>query len=199
VGNIANPLGFTPPELCSWEGRFDDPGRTFRTLYCAEKPLTCLREKLADFRPSLKTLKEFGATGLESAFSLPSSWRATYALAPAAVRIHSGDLINIDDPGVRRDLETELRDLMFDLGVEHLDMGEIQGGDRRPTQAIAQTLYRWGAAGVAYRSKLDNEICLALFETRAELLPSGEIRKLIEPLPELENVCREFRLSLVRS
>ncbi len=88
---------------------------------------------------------------------------------------------------------------MLDLGVEHLDMGEIQGRDRRPTQAIAQTLYRWGAAGVVYRSKLDNEICLALFEGRAELLSSDGVRKLSDPLPELEKVCREFRLSLGRS
>jgi len=196
VGNIANPLGFTPPEFCSWEGRFDDPSKIFRTLYCAEQSLTCLREKLADFRPSLKALKE---AGMESVSSIPGAWRATYALAPAVLRILSGDLIRIDDPGARRELETELRDFMLDLGVEHLDMGEIQGGDRRPTQAIAQTLYRWGAAGVVYRSKLDNEICLALFEGRAELLPSGEVRKLSDPLLELEKVCREFRLSLDRS
>lgn len=36
VGYCVNPLGFTPLDLYSFNHRFDDIRRRFRTLYCAE-------------------------------------------------------------------------------------------------------------------------------------------------------------------
>ncbi len=117
-------------------------------------------------------------------------------MASGHVRILSGSLVDLDEVAIRRDLAIELVDLLEGLGFEHLDMGEIQGSERRLTQAVAGVLYRWGAAGVVYRSKLDNKVCAALFEGRAELLPTGEIRKLTNPLSDLKKVCREFHLDL---
>ena len=38
--------------------RWDDPKREYRTLYCAEQQLTCLREVLADLRPNTKAIAE---------------------------------------------------------------------------------------------------------------------------------------------
>ena len=50
VGHISDPIGFIPRERCSWNHRFDDSKRRFRTLYCAIRPETALREVLADLR-----------------------------------------------------------------------------------------------------------------------------------------------------
>ena len=76
-------------------------------------------------------------------------------------------------------------------------MDIIQGGNREVTQAIARTLLNdWKAAGVLYRSKYDNQICAALFEDRFRLIPRGDAVPLTQPLPEFEQVCREFNLSL---
>jgi len=115
-------------------------------------------------------------------------------LVSAEVEILSGEVLPLDDMLLRRDLRLKLSDLLLDLEVEHLDMDEIQGKRRELTQAIARTLFEEGAAGVLYRSKYDNELCGALFEGRARLLPHGEPRSLADPIPELEQVCEEFLL-----
>jgi len=111
----------------------------------------------------------------------------------AQVEILSGEVLLLDDMTLRRDLRLKLADLLLDLGVEHLDMDEIQGKKRELTQAIARMLFEEGAAGVLYRSKYDNELCGALFEGRARLLPHS-VRSLADPIPELEQVCEEFLL-----
>ena len=196
MGNVANPLGFTPHQYCSWQGRFDDPERVFRTLYAAEDPLTCLREALRNLKPSMKVLEKLDPTGAGSGLPLPAAWRALHSLAPAHVSLTSGDLIDLVSSDVRSRLELELRSLLVERGYEHLNIPEIQSSDRDLTQAIAKALQRAGAAGILYPSKFDIGRCLALFEGRAELLPAGEPRSLTDSLPELEEVCREFRLRL---
>ncbi|MBV9279481.1 MAG: RES domain-containing protein [Chloroflexi bacterium] len=54
VGWAGSPLDFLPRNLASWQNRFDDVHRRFRTLYVAHEPVTCLREVLADLRPNTK-------------------------------------------------------------------------------------------------------------------------------------------------
>jgi predicted RNA-binding protein YlqC (UPF0109 family) len=110
------------------------------------------------------------------------------------LRLVAGSLVDLDEVEVRRELGVELADLLVKLKVRHLDMGEIQGSNRSLTQAIAGVLYRWGAAGAVYRSKLDNKPCVALFEGRAELFPAGEVWRMTDSLSELGRVCKEFEL-----
>jgi hypothetical protein len=149
---------------------------------------------MADFRPSLEEIEEFERTGKKSWLPVPYDWREKKVLVPAAVEILSGDLYSLDKVRLRRDLERKHARFLLGHGIEHLDMGVIQGSNREVTQAIAQTLFEWGAAGVLYRSKYDNEICAALFEGRAQLLRRGDAHSLAEPLPEFEQVCEEFGL-----
>ncbi len=116
-------------------------------------------------------------------------------LVAASLEILSGDLYSLDEVSLRRDLENDLASFLRGQGVKHLDMDVIQGSNREVTQAVARTLFDdWEAAGVFYRSKYDNEICAALFEGRARLLPQGDALSLAELLPEFSQVCKEFRL-----
>jgi alkylhydroperoxidase/carboxymuconolactone decarboxylase family protein YurZ len=71
VGHRSDPLAFTPRPLCSWNHRFDDTERRFRTIYCAEHPETSLREVLADFHPNLAALQAlFGDLTQDTIFSM---------------------------------------------------------------------------------------------------------------------------------
>lgn len=48
VGYHADPAGFVPLELSTFNHRFDDVQRRFRSIYVAELAETALREVLAD-------------------------------------------------------------------------------------------------------------------------------------------------------
>lgn len=80
--------------------------------------------------------------------------------------------------------------------IDHLDVGRLQEADYDLTRAIARLCFDWGAAGIVYGSRIDNEDCAALFEGRAYLKPVGAPMALTDSLPELQQVCREFRLDL---
>jgi hypothetical protein len=128
--------------------------------------------------------------------AVTSQWRRERLLVPAELEILSGEVVSLDDVSVRRGLERELADLLLAMEAERLDIDVIQGKERKVTQAIARALFKAGAAGIAYRSKYDNELCLALFEGRARLVHRGEPRSLTDRCPEFDQVCREFDLSL---
>ena len=193
VGRLSSPLAL-PSHAFLGKNRFDDSRREFRSLYCALDARTCLREVLADLRPSLQALAEFEETGKKSWSPVPDEWRVKRVLVPATVEILSGALYSLDDVSLRRDLERKLLGLLLDQGIGHLDLDVVQGSAREVTQAIARALFEEGAAGVLYRSKYDNEVCVALFEGRSRLIPRGDALSLAEPLPEFQQVCKEFRL-----
>jgi hypothetical protein len=196
VGHFKAPLDLPPSELCKWEGRFDDPYRAFRTLYCAASPLTALRETLAPFRPSLKTIRELKRFRVSDWRLPPGDWRRKRALAPALLEILSGELLHIDNPGLRAEIALELDEgLLRKVRVEHLDLGEVQGSQRPLTQAIARVLYDRGAAGIIFSSRYDNQPCAALFEERARLVPAGPSLSLREDFPDFVQVCKDFHLS----
>jgi hypothetical protein len=48
LGRADDPLAFGPRDHCPWDGRWDDPERSFRTLYAAADRLTAL--KVVDLR-----------------------------------------------------------------------------------------------------------------------------------------------------
>ena len=158
--------------------------------------MTCLREKLAAFRLSIKMSEERKQQGKLPSKRVTDSWRAENVLAPATLEILEGELLPVYEPGVLSRLEEDLKDLLIRLKIRRLDLSQVQGSRRRLTQPLARAFFDWGAAGVLYRSRYDGEVCVALFEGRARLIPAGEPKRLSEPLSELDRVCEEFRLDI---
>jgi RES domain len=206
VGHRGDPLGFTPHDLCQWSQRFDDAKRRFRTVYCAERPATSLREVLADFRPNLAAIEVFLATfGREasaevSAEPVTARWREEHVLAPAEAEL-DGPLVDLTDVEVRGELEERHRGLLVEHGLEHLDLHEITTRRRALTQAIATDLYnRLRAGAVRFPSRLDGSPCLAVFEGQGELVAAGSPIELTDPAPDvLLEVCGAWGLKLERT
>lgn len=204
---MAGPLSFTPRLHCRFRHRFDDPEEVFRTLYSAATPLTCLREVLLPADLDSKTVREFASFSGKTLPPIPRQWRETHVLAPARIRVLAevegedldlrGEIIALEtDEEVRSRLERELRKDLDDLGIKRLDPAILRGRRRHLTQAIARALFMWGAAGVVYGSRVDGEPCVALFESRALLVPAGEVRPLTEPDEALLQVCKDYGLSM---
>lgn len=198
MGFADDPLGLTPRDLCSWAHRFDDPRRVYRTLYCAERRLTCFREVLADFRPDSRALDEmrrlFGGVP-DTVGTVPPDWLEQQALASGRLEIFSGELVDIDDPPLRTELERKHADLLAAHGMDHLDISEVRSRNRQLTQALSRDLFDRGAAGLVFRSNLDDLPCVALFEGRAAVRLEGEAQPLTDIPVELLQVCEEFGLS----
>lgn len=57
-------------------------------------------------------------------------------------------------------------------------------------------IHEQAAAGIVYRSNLDDRPCVALFEQRTSVIPEGEIELLTGKPVELVQVCKEFGLVL---
>jgi len=189
-----------PRAFCGWNNRFDDPRREYRTLYAAHEPRTALREVLADLRPNAEAIAEFGrlfgGAGRIPAGLVTWRWRRERALAQGRIAPADARLVDLDDLTVRRKLEREHAHLLATHRLRHLDISEIRSRTRPVTQAISRSLYDAGAAGVRFRSNLDDLLCVALFEGRAALEPIGEPLRLTEDLPDLRAVCQEFGLRL---
>ena len=172
------PAEFPPLDVDSWENRFDDPIRRYRTLYCTETALTCIREVLADLRPNAVARAEFAQwqlaqgvpTGelMEPARRVTGKWREEHALV--RVRLdHEGPLVDIDDVRLRDALERSHSDLLREHGMAHLDISEIRSKNRAVTKEISRDLYEQGAAGLLFRSNLDDCTCVVVFEGRGTL------------------------------
>ncbi|HEY6762854.1 MAG TPA: RES family NAD+ phosphorylase [Baekduia sp.] len=204
LGHRDAPLAFVPLEHCGWEGRWDDPRRAYRTLYAARDVATCLREVLADLRPDTAMLAElrelFGRdAGLEAAAgTVPREFRDQRVVAAAYARADDGELVDIDAPAVRAELERDHAPLLAEHGMRHLDVSEIRSRTRVVSQRIGRVLYENGAAGIAFGSNLDDRPCYAVFEARGRLVRRGRARplELTEDLPELVAVCAEYGLRL---
>lgn len=196
-------MGFKPLARCSWDHRFDDPRREFRTAYGSFEPLTAIRETLQALRADVKMLAEFQAVfGRGNAGppvprrAVSLAWRRQHALVLAKIEA-AGPVIDLEGLELRRELEAELAPDLAALGVSHLDLSELRGRDRPVTQLLARHLFTThGAAGVSYRSHLDSGRCVALFEGRTRLAAAAESIPLTEPLRELHQVCAEFGVEL---
>lgn len=81
--------------------------------------------------------------------------------------------------------------------MEHLDISEKRSKTRAVTQAISRDLYEQGAAGLLFKSAIDDERCVVLFEDRGSLEDAGEAWISLDgEVEELRLVCDEFRLIL---
>lgn len=205
IGHVSAPLDWVPHKMCSGEHRFDDPRKQYRTLYCAEHRITCLREVLADLRPNAKARAGFEAfqreQGLEEgeihrpAGEVSVAWRERHVLAPAQVR-REGPLVDLDQPELLDDLTSAHAALLAQHEMQYLNISEIRSKTREVSQAVGRDLYERGAAGLLFRSNLDNGRCIVLFEGRASLEPDGRSQPLTDDLPELLTVCSEYGLVL---
>jgi len=127
---------------------------------------------------------------------VPADWLEQQAVARGRIEISRGRLQDVDEPGLRYGFEREYPKLLDAHGMEHLDISEVRSRQRAVTQAFSRWLFDRGAAGIVYRSNLDDLPCLALFEGRASLVAKGESEPLIQAPVELLEVCNEFGLSL---
>ena len=194
MGYFEAPLEYPPYEHLRWKGRYDDLLRDFRTLYASPYRLTCLREKLASFRLSLKMSEERRKLGRPTSRRSLADWREKNTLAPARLELLKGELFTVFDPETLTQVEEHLRDLLIGWKISRLDLAEVLGTRRKLTQHIARIFFDSGAAGVLYRSRFDGQLCVALFEGRARLVPGGDPKLLTGTLPELDQVLKEFRL-----
>lgn len=200
LGHASAPLQFTPRELCSWNHRFDDPRRAYRTLYVSEAPITCLREVLADLRPNAEAIAEFSALFGDSdelmAGTVSQGFREKHVLAEARLAPIDGQFVDVEEPATRERLKWALAPLLRDLGLQQLDLGEVRGNLRTLTKAISRHFYDQGSHGLSFRSKLDDGRCWVCFEGRSHLEPAGSLLLLTTELPDLLTVCREYHLKL---
>jgi hypothetical protein len=202
LGHRDDPLDYTPRRLCGWQHRWDDPEREYRTLYCAESDLTCLREVLADLRPNAKAIAEleelFGedTPALAGVGEVAAEWRDAHLLCPALI-VTAHEFCDLDaEVGMRHELERELAGLLVEHGMDHLDISQVRSRDRIVTQSVSRELYERYYAGVRFGSNLDDQPCYALFEGRADLLVDGDALELTPDLEPLRRVCDELGLRL---
>jgi hypothetical protein len=203
LGHRENPCDFIPRNLSKWHHRFDDPLKRYRTLYCAEQSITCLRELLADLRPNRKALSEFEelfSDSPEESFTVAgvvsSEWRLQHVLVKAEVKLLRGSLVDVEMAAQLKRLAHIHRDLLKHYGIDQLDISQIRSQERIITQKISRTLFEEMEAGVKFRSRLDQLLCFALFEGRASLSPVEAVIPMTTDHPDLVHVCGEFTLVL---
>lgn len=184
VGRGPDPLGFVPLEYQTWEGRYDDPDRTWRTLYLAGDAYGAWVEVLGRFRPhddlaaALKDITdEEGDAAPIPAGRVPLSWLSNRRVAHARLM---GRFAEVGEPDTLRWLATRLGELLARSGVRDLDLSAATGPQRELTQAIARELYLHADThAIEYPSRYGETIrCIAVFETDGglpDIQPAGDV------------------------
>jgi len=198
-----NPCTFIPRRFCSWNNRFDDPVKKYRTLYGARWAITCLRELLADLRPNPKAIAEFeeifghdAGSGLIPAGIVSMRWRRAHVLVYAMPRLRQGRLVAIEAPYQRTRLGALHKPLLRKFGIQELTLPSLRTRERAVTRAFSRSLFEEGHAGISFHSRLDGKPCYAFFEGRASLHQIGRIIPMTENHPDLIKVCGDYTLVL---
>ncbi|HEX2924160.1 MAG TPA: RES family NAD+ phosphorylase [Chloroflexota bacterium] len=196
IGRLPNPLAW-PPRGLTGAGRFDDPLGQFSTLYAAEQRRACFIESLARFRASPKVLAELrrvsGTSDTVLSPSVPLDWCAKRGVARFYLRAGQRwlDLRSIE---TREALRTELAELLVNLNLADLDAGEVLSPNRQLTQAISRWAYERGYNGIAYKSRLDDDLdCWALFQG-ASIEMVGSIEPISPHDPDFREAATLFGL-----
>jgi hypothetical protein len=106
-------------------------------------------------------------------------------VARARLAIAATNLVDLEDLDVRRELEKSHAALLARHGMRHLDISNLRSSQRIVTQTISLDLWTQGKAGILYRSDLDSESCLALFEGGPLLSPYGRAGRIAADDPDL--------------
>lgn len=176
--------------------RYDDPTGTYAVRYVAQNLTGALLETMARFRPSpdaerlLAEVIGIEADDIEHADPTPGV--ADWLAAQNVGRVHLVDdapLIDVHDPDLLRELDKhplvraalENSGLGTTLNPPRLDEAVVRLGGpvgRPITQALSRAIREWRPeiAGVAYRSRLDDEEwCWALWDTTAVSVEVGPL------------------------
>lgn len=197
-------LDYPPHEFLSWQGRFDDPRASldavarFRTIYLARRRTTALRETLQDLRPDTRAIADFKSLfGAQPPRSIiEARWRSDRRIAKARIDIDEARVVDLENLEVRRALEEQHASLLAYHGMRHLDISHLRSRQRVVTQTIALELYATGKGAVLYRSTLDDELCVALFEGRARIRPYGPEQVIEDDDEDLHTVAAEWKLHI---
>jgi hypothetical protein len=125
-----------------------------------------------------------------------AQWRADRRIARARVEGPDELFVDLEDLDVRRELEERHSALLAAHGMLHLDISQVRSTQRVVTRTIALELHAAGKAGIAYRSTLDDERCIAVFEARTTLTPYGSPQSLQAEDEDLLAVCRAWKLEI---
>jgi hypothetical protein len=153
VGYRPNPWAWTPWQYAGDNGRFngrwDDPAGTFRTVYAGAGLLACLLEVLARFRPDPLLEEVLAAIDedpddaarypTQSPGTLPLSWLTPRAAATATL---DGVYCAVTDKESLPTLRSRFLALALSRGLTDLDAGALRlSAPRTVTQHIAAWLY----------------------------------------------------------
>lgn len=166
VGRKPDPLAL-PPLSVVGGNRFDDPDGGFRVLYVAERQVGCFVETLAPLRPSLAdiaALSRAAGTTIRPVPLVTPGWRSARRIARLSLR-PGLRWLDLRAPETCEVLRTELADALLRLGMTDFDVSGARGPSRDLTQRIARWAFDAGFAGIAYRSRLADDLdCWAIFE-----------------------------------
>lgn len=197
-----NSFKFTSKKYVSWNGRFDDPEEQYRVLYCAKKPETSFREAFQDLRPDFKALNDyvcemekFGVSKEESLKEYPSKF--SHKMLSNLILLRSEIISN------KKFYNIESYRNIVRMNHEYFECGFITTatlrGDypknREITQHLSKKIFLQDFAGITYKSKIDGNDCIALFEKRASLNGKNSfISFLSEGCREMQKVFKEYKL-----
>lgn len=163
----------------------------------AQKRVTAFRETLQDLRPDTRTRAEYRSLfGVEPPPGIVAAqWRADRRVARG--RLAAGaDLVDLEDLDVRRQLEESHAAMLASHDMRHLDISHLRSSQRIVTQTIALDLWTDGKAGILYKSNLDGEACVALFEGVATISPYGRPGTIPADDPDLLAAAEPWHLEI---
>lgn len=174
VGYTPDPFAWTPWQYATngrFNGRWDDPGGRFRTLYVADQLLGCLLEVLADFRPDLQLAADLAGIDDDEDYptapggTVPVSWLTPRTIGQAIMSGRFADVRTAVTVAVLRDRfgPAAARSGLTDLDAAALKMR----APRSLTQTITGWLYQLVPPldGVCFGSRHDDRMTMwAIFE-----------------------------------
>lgn len=180
----------TPPRALQGRGRFDDPtidleldAEGYAILYAATEAKTAFLEAMYQFRTPLSRLKEIANEVVldtqerDSLFShegvVSERWISRSALHVGEV-VLAAPLFDLTNSAAVQDVREQLALVIYSMGLDDLDFGELLGSNRTLTQGISRWIWSLKTSsgeplfsGIRYRSRFDPEcICLALYQDR---------------------------------
>jgi hypothetical protein len=139
----------------------------FRVLYAAERQLGCFVETLAPLRPSLADIAALSlaaGTTIRPLVHISPQWRSARRIARLSL-LPGRRWLDLRAPETCELLRAELADVLLGLGMSDLDVSGARGPSRELTQRISRWAFDRGFAGIAYRSRITDELaCWAIFE-----------------------------------
>lgn len=183
VGYAPDPFAWTPWQYANggrFDGRWDDPDGTYRTLYVADRLLGCLLEVLADFRPDLELLAELDAIvdddGSDDSYPtlragvIPRSWLEPRCAGRALI---AGEFADVRAAGTIATLRRRFAAVAAGMELPDLDASALKlSAPRTLTQAISSWLYRDvrpPLSGVCFASRFADALTMwAVFEQPGE-------------------------------